>query len=41
MEAMLNERILDASVSNGVWDKICLVFPILSSNVRVFYMSAE
>ena len=42
MEAMLNAGVLDANVSTGsVWDKLCLAFPILASNVRACYMSGE
>jgi hypothetical protein len=42
MEAMLNAGGVDVKVStDGVWDKICLAFPILGSNVRVSYIFAE
>lgn len=42
MEAMLNVGDVDVKVStDGVWDKICLAFPILGSNVRASYMFAE
>jgi hypothetical protein len=42
MEAMLNTGGVDVKVSSdGVWDKICLAFPILGSNVRASYMLAE
>jgi hypothetical protein len=42
MEAMLNDRVVDINMSTGgAWDKICLAFPILGSNVRAFYMFAE
>lgn len=42
MEAMLNAGGVDVKVStDGVWNKICLAFPILGSNVRASYMFAE
>jgi hypothetical protein len=42
MEAMLNVGQLGANMSrDGVWDKICLAFPVLASNVGSIYMSVE
>ena len=40
MEAMLNVESVIKVSTDGVWDKICMAFPILGSNVRT-YMFAE
>jgi hypothetical protein len=40
MEAMLNVGEYGVDVSRkGVWDKICLAYPVLASNVGVIYMA--
>jgi hypothetical protein len=40
MEAMLNGPELSVDVSrNGVWDKICLAYPVLASNVGIIYLA--
>jgi hypothetical protein len=42
MEATLNVGELGISISkDGVWDKICLAYPVLTSNVGAIYMSIE
>jgi hypothetical protein len=40
MEAMLNLGELGVDVSgNGVWDKMCLAYPVLATKVGVIYLA--
>jgi len=42
MEAMLNSQSIDVNMStSGVWNKICLAFPVLASKVSTTYMLTE
>jgi hypothetical protein len=42
MEPMLNLNGLDTNIfTDGVWEKICLAFPVLANNVGVVYILAE
>lgn len=45
MEATLNVLSTgDLGIStstDGVWDKVCLAYPLLTSNVGAIYMSVE